>query len=513
MARNAEMTVLSIPQPRLTLEDVAAAAQGAQVALSRAGAQNIARAGDWMAGIIAAGKPVYGVNTGFGALADKAIPLDKVSELQLNLIRSHAAGAGEPLKPDEVRAAMFLRANMLSKGYSGVSRDLVEQMLALLNRGVVPVVPEFGSVGASGDLAPLAHIALVLVGRGDAWFKGRRMKGAAALRAAGIEPYCLRPKEGLSLINGTEVMAAIGALAILNAERLSGIADLAGALTCVATKANPRVFAPDLQRLKPHPGQAKSAANLYAYLRGARFDHARVQDAYSIRCMPQVHGAARDGIAFGRGICETEINSVTDNPVLMGTPPQGKSEHSTFDIRHSTSPAMVSGGNFHGEAIAFALDMLAIALTQLAAISERRIFRLLDPNLSGLPAFLVAEPGLNSGLMIAQLLAASLVTDCKQLSAPASIHSLPTSANQEDFVSMGMNSALKARKVLDHLATVLATEILCAAQGIELSHHPIPPGLAPALSRIRAQVPPFRADREIHPAIAKIKSLLPDIGA
>ena len=258
------MTVLSIPQPRLTLEDVAAAAQGAQVALSRAGAQNIARAGDWMAGIIAAGKPVYGVNTGFGALADKAIPLDKVSELQLNLIRSHAAGAGEPLKPDEVRAAMFLRANMLSKGYSGVSRDLVEQMLALLNRGVVPVVPEFGSVGASGDLAPLAHIALVLVGRGDAWFKGRRMKGAAALRAAGIEPYCLRPKEGLSLINGTEVMAAIGALAILNAERLSGIADLAGALTCVATKANPRVFAPDLQRLKPHPGQAKSAANLYA---------------------------------------------------------------------------------------------------------------------------------------------------------------------------------------------------------------------------------------------------------
>ena len=479
----------ALPQTRLALTDVAAAAGGAKVRLSAQGRQQIVAAQRRIARIIAAGKPVYGVNTGFGALADKAIPPDKIAELQVNLIRSHAAGAGNPLRRAEVRAAMFLRANMLSKGFSGVSPELVGAIIDLLNHDIVPVVPETGSVGASGDLAPLAHIALALLGRGEVFYKGRRGKAAAALKSAGLQPHRLQPKEGLSLINGTEVMAALGTLGVLRAERIAGVADLAGALTAAATGASPRVFEPDLHRLKDHRGQAESAGNVRAYLRDADFDRTRVQDAYSIRCLPQVHGAAREGIAFARRTCEIEINSVTDNPVLL-------------------RDTAVSGGNFHGAQIALALDTLAIALTQLAAISERRTFRLLDPKLSGLPAFLVPDPGLNSGLMIAQMLAASLVTDCKLSAAPASVHSLPTSAGQEDFVSMGMNSALKARRVNDAVETVLAVELLCACQALELSKRRVPPALRPALARIRSAVPPLRSDRELAPDIESVRDAL-----
>jgi histidine ammonia-lyase len=418
--------------------------------------------------------------------------VDKLCELQNNLIMSHAVGTGELLTRHEVRAVMFLRANMLSKGFSGIRCKLVEYLVEMLNRDIVPVVYEYGSVGASGDLAPLAHIALVIIGRGEAFHKGRRLSGRAALAAAGMKPYSLQPKEGLSLVNGTEVMAALACLATLQAERLADLADLAGAMTAAALGANPRAFAPDLQRLKPHTGQQTVARNIRAYLAGARPARGRIQDAYSIRCIPQVHGAAREGIAFARKTTETEINSVTDNPLII----DGES---------------VSGGNFHGAAVALALDNLAIALTQLAAISERRTFRLLDPKLSNLPAFLVRDAGTNSGMMITQLLVASLLTDCRMLSAPASVQSVPTSAGQEDFVSMGVNSALKVRRIIEHLTTILATELLCAAQGLELSGRPMPAGLRKSFRTIRTVVPFLEHDRELHLDIKHLRQILVDL--
>jgi len=484
--------MIALPRNNIRLEDIQAAARGAELRLSPRGYRLIAAGRKTIMKILEERQPVYGVNTGFGALADKAIPLEKITELQRNLVMSHAVGCGNPLTREEVRAAMFLRANMLSKGFSGVRCKLVEQILTMLGHDVVPVVYESGSVGASGDLAPLAHIALVIIGRGEAFVKGRRMTGARALRAAGLQPYVLQPKEGLALINGTEVMTAVGALAALRAERLLGLADLAGAATCAALGANPRVFRPDLHALKPHPGQQFVAARLGRFLRGGEFDRKRVQDAYSIRCMPQVHGAARAGVEFARRLLEAEANSVTDNPLLLGG-------------------SAVSGGNFHGAAIALGLDTMAIALTQLAAISERRIFRLLDPKLSGLPPFLAPDAGVNSGLMVVQMLAATLVTDCKLLAAPASVHSLPTSADQEDFVSMGMNSAVKARNVCDKAETVIALELLCAAQGLDLSGKRTPARLRPALRKLRVAVPVLKQDRELYTDIANIKSLLPEL--
>jgi len=433
-------------------------------------------------------KPTYGVNTGFGALVEKTIPNDRLCELQENLVASHAVGAGELLARNEVRAAMFLRANMLSKGFSGVRCKLVEHLTDMLNRDVVPVVYEYGSVGASGDLAPLAHIALAAIGRGEAFFKGKRMSGRAALRAAGLGPYQLQPKEGLSLINGTEVMAGVASLLVLNAEKLADLADLAGAMTAAALGANPRAFARDLQCLKPHAGQRTSARNIREHLLGAGNTNHRIQDAYSIRCMPQVHGAARDGIGFAHTTTEIEINSVTDNPLIIGN-------------------ASVSGGNFHGAVLALALDTLAIALAQIAGISERRTFRLLDPRLSSLPAFLTHDPGVNSGMMISQLLVASMLTDCRMLSTPASVQSVPTSAGQEDFVSMGMNSALKARRVVRLLTTILSVELMCAVQGLELSGRPTPAGLAKTFRRVRRVVPKLVRDRELYRDITRIERI------
>jgi histidine ammonia-lyase len=442
--------------------------------------------------MLKSGRPVYGVNTGFGALADKAIPDDRLCELQENLIMSHAVGAGGLLTQQEVRAAMFLRANMLSKGFSGVRCKLVEHLVEMLNRNVTPVVYEYGSVGASGDLAPLSHIALAMTGRGEALFGGKRMSGGEALKAAGLKPYELQPKEGLALINGTEVMAGIAALLVLDAEKLADLADLSGAMTAAALGANPRAFAPDLQRLKPHAGQGASARNLRRYLSGVGNAGRRIQDAYSIRCMPQVHGAVRDGISYARATTEIEINSVTDNPLIV-------------------RDASVSGGNFHGAAIALALDTMAIALTQSAGISERRTFRLLDTTLSGLPSFLTRDAGTNSGMMIAQLLVASLLTDCRILSTPASIQSVPTSAGQEDFVSMGMNGVLKARRVVDHLRTILAIELMCAVQGLELSGRPVPTGLATAFRGVRKIVPPLDRDRELYRDIARLETAAMDL--
>lgn len=483
------MGIVLIPKPRLTLADVQRVAQGLPVKLSAAGHQRIARARKVVSGIIAAQQPVYGINTGFGALADRTIPVEEITRLQRNLILSHAVGAGELLRPEEVRAIMFLRANMLSKGFSGVRCRLVEQLVNMLNRGVIPCVPEYGSVGASGDLAPLAYIAAVVIGEGAALWNGERLPGSWALKAAGLEPYELQPKEGLALTNGTEAMSGIGALTVLRAERLADWADKSGALTAAALGADPRVFAPALYQLKPHSGVKTVAANLADWLRGSEADKTRVQDAYSLRCMPQVHGAAREGIAFARKTVETEINSVTDNPVIIGL-------------------TAIAGGNFHGSVLALALDTLAIAMTQLAGIAERRIFRLLDSKLSGLPAFLIPKPGTNSGLMITQFLAASLVTECKLLAAPASVHSLPTSAGQEDYVSMGMNSALKARKICQHVETILAIELLCAAQAIDLAGRRLPRGLSRLHQKIRALVPFAAQDRFWDQDIGQLRSIL-----
>jgi histidine ammonia-lyase len=484
--------MISLPRRALRLEDVHSVSRGAKVALSAQGHELIGKARHDITRMLGARVPVYGVNTGFGALVDTAIPDDKLRDLQLNLVASHAVGAGDPLTREEVRAAVFLRANMLSKGFSGVRCKLVEHLIGMLNRDVVPVVYEYGSVGASGDLAPLAHIALVVTGRGEAFYKGRRMSGRAALRAAELKPYELQPKEGLSLINGTEVMAALASLTVLRAERIADLADLAGALTAAALGANQRAFAQDLQLLKPHRGQQLSARNIRRYLVGVRQTAGRIQDAYSVRCMPQVHGAAREGVALARAIADTEINSVTDNPLII-------------------NGSSVSGGNFHGAAIALALDALAIALTQLAAISERRTFRLLDPKLSGLPPFLTQDAGVNSGMMITQLLAASLLTDCRILSTPASVQSVPTSGGQEDFVSMGMNSALKARRIVDHLTTILAVELLCSAQAIQLSGRPVPPRLRRVLRKIRSVVPFLARDRELYQDIAQLRAILPTL--
>jgi histidine ammonia-lyase len=484
--------MIAIPRSGLRLEDVRTVAAGARLKLSRFGHRLIGNARRQVVQILDAGQPVYGVNTGFGALVDTAIPVDRLCELQNNLVMSHAVGTGDPLSRPEIRAAMFLRANMLSKGYSGVRCKLVEHLIEMLNRDVVPVVYEYGSVGASGDLAPLAHIALAVIGRGEAFYKGKRMNGKTALARAGLKPYSLQPKEGLSLINGTEVMAALAALACLRGKQLADLADLAGAMSAAALGVNSRAFAADLQRLKPHPGQQASARNLRNYLAGAKPAFGRIQDAYSIRCIPQVHGTTRDGITFVRKTIETEINSVTDNPLI---------------INH----ASISGGNFHGAAIAQALDILAIALTQSAVISERRTYRLLDHKLSGLPAFLVQDAGTNSGMMILQLLVASILTECRILSAPASVLSVPTSAGQEDVVSMGMNSALKARRIVDHLTTILVVELICAAQALELSSRTVPAGLRNALRRIRSVVPFLVRDRELHQDITRLKAIAIDL--
>jgi histidine ammonia-lyase len=480
--------MISLPKVGLRLEDVRTIACGARLKLAPLGHKLIGNARRQVVQMLEAGHPVYGVNTGFGALVDNAIPVDRLCELQNNLIMSHAVGTGDLLAREEVRAAMFLRANMLSKGYSGVRCKLVEHLIEMLNRDVVPVVYEYGSVGASGDLAPLAHIALAAVGRGEAFYKGKRISGKAALTRAGLKPYSLQPKEGLSLINGTEVMAALASLSCLRAEKIADLSDLAGAMSALALGANARAFAPDLQRLKPHPGQQISARNIRGYLAGAKPAPGRIQDAYSIRCIPQVHGTMRDGMSFARSIIETEINSVTDNPLII-------------------NGASISGGNFHGAAIALALDTLAIALTHAAVISERRTFRLLDSKLSGLPPFLIRDAGTNSGMMIAQLLVASILTDCRILSSPASVLSVPTSAGQEDVVSMGMNSVLKARRIVDLLTTILVVELICAAQAVELSEMPVPVGLRKAFRGIRSVVPFLVRDRELYLDIARLKSI------
>ena len=429
----------------------------------------------------------YGINTGFGRFVSQSIPEEQTEELQLRLLRSHACGVGEPYPTEIVRAAMLLRANALAKGNSGARIDTVELLLDCLSRGVLPRVPSRGSVGASGDLAPLAHLALPLVGEGEAWYQGELLPGAEALAAAGLEPTRLAAKEGLSLVNGTQFMAAYGALGVVRARRLAKAADIGCALSLEALQGSRTSFIPQIHRLRPLRGQADSAANVLRLLEGSAINEAhkwcdKVQDAYSLRCAPQVHGAGRDLLDYVSYTVTTELNSATDNPLVL-----------------VEDELLVSNGNFHGQPVAFALDALAMACSELANISERRVERLVNPNLSdGLPAFLTADGGLNSGFMIPQYVAASLVSENKSLCHPASVDSIPTSAGQEDHVSMGNAAGLKAWQVLANTERALAIELLAGAQGVEFLA-PLEPGVGvrAAHAFVRSLSPRLRDDRPL----------------
>lgn len=493
--------ILELHGDRLHLEDVERVAYGPEIPEVRLAAESRTRveaARAFVERLVEEGEVVYGLTTGFGALAEMVIPPDRIRELQVNLIRSHAAGIGEPLSEAETRAVTLLRANVLALGHSGVRPVIIELLAELLNRRVHPIIPERGSVGASGDLAPLSHLALVLIGEGEAIYEGERISGAEALGRAGLEPVVLEAKEGLALNNGTQVMAGVGILALLKAERAVETAEVAGAMSLEALTGTPDPFDPLIQGVRPHPGQATSAERLRTLLADSeireshRHDDPRVQDAYSLRCMPQVHGSARQGLAFVRQVLEIEANSATDNPLIF-----------------PEEERVISGGNFHGQPVAQALDMLKMVCADLASISERRIARLVDPALSGLPAMLTPEPGVNSGLMLAQIGAAALVSELKQVATPASIDSVPTDANKEDHVSMGMAAALQARQAVALLESVLALELLTAAQGLEFLR-PLRPGkgVEMAYELIRDVVAPLERDRVLAPDIAALEGLV-----
>ncbi len=444
---------------------------------------------------------VYGVNTGFGALAETRIPPESIRQLQVNLVRSHACGVGEPLAPEVVRAMVALRAQVLAMGHSGVRPEVIDALLALLEADVVPVVPSRGSVGASGDLAPLAHLALVLVGEGEAFFGGERLEGSEALRRAGLSPLRLEAKEGLSLVNGTQMMLALGGIALLEAERLCRQADVVGAMSLDALKGSARPFQARIQAVRPHPGQAAVASNLRRLLQDSEVmeshrDCHKVQDPYSLRCMPQVHGASRDLLAWVRQVLEREVVAVTDNPLVF--------------VEDGGGADVVSGGNFHGQPLALALDAAATAVAELANVAERRIEQLVNPALSsGLPPFLAPRSGLDSGFMMAQVTAASLIVENRVLCHPASVDSIPSSAGKEDHVSMGSVSALKLWQVLGHTRRVLAIEAMVAAQGLEL-RRPLRPGrgVEAAWAAVRERVASLQTDRPLYRDMAACEELL-----
>ncbi len=489
----------------LSIADVVAVARGrASAELGDGGRARMAPAREVVERLVAEGRQAYGVSTGFGLLASTAVAPGDLEELQRRIVLSHATGIGDPLDVEVVRAMQLLRARTLTQGYSGVRPLVVEALLALLAAGVTPVIPEHGSVGASGDLAQLAHLALPLLGEGEVLVGGERAPAAEGLRRAGLSPLTLSYKEGLSLVNGTEGMLALACLAVADAEALAATADVACAMSIEGLLGTDRPFQARVHELRPHPGQRDSAANLRRLLAGSPIlashrhsDHA-IQDAYSLRCAPQVHGACRDVVAFARGVAERELGSVTDNPVVF-----------------ADSGDVVSVGNFHGEPLAFVLDFLAVALAELADISERRVDRLLDPALNhGLPPFLASDPGLNSGLMLAQYTAAALVSDCKVLAHPASVDSIPTSGNQEDHVSMGWTAGLKLRRVVANVRRTVAIEALCAAQAIDLrvaqaadQGESLAPGpaVAAVLGRLRRDVATLGSDRYLAPDLAAVE--------
>lgn len=504
------MRTVVINGDALTVADVVDVARGqarAQLGADVAGRMAASRA--VVAGAVERGDVVYGVTTGFGALADVSVARENLEQMQRALVLSHAAGVGEPLADDVVRAVLLLRARTLAAGFSGVRTELPTRLLELLDRGLLPVVPCKGSVGASGDLAQLAHLALPLIGEGRLRAEGStELTGRPArelLEEHGIEPLVLGPKEGLALLNGTEPMQALLAFSIADAELLTKAADVACAMSVEALLGTDRPYDERVQALRPHPGQLASAANLRRLLAGSpllashRHSTHAVQDSYSLRCAPQVHGAVRDVLAHCRRVLETELGAVVDNPVIVSGP-----DGTGFEV--------MSTGNFHGEPLAFAADMLAMALAELASISERRVDRMLDPAFSrGLPPFLAPAAGTNSGYMLAQYTAAAVVSDNKVLTHPASVDTIPTSGNQEDHVSMGWGAVRKLREVVANVRTTLAVELVCAAQGIDLRADIAVPAAATGAvhARLRRESAAMYADREVAPQLAGADALLP----
>ena len=492
--------MIELDGQQLTIEQVARVASGEEgVSLAASARGRMEASRGVVERIVAESRVVYGVNTGFGKLSDVTVPADELRELQLNLVRSHACGVGPPLSEEETRAMTLLRANVLALGFSGARPAVAETLLAMLGRGVHPVIPETGSVGASGDLAPLSHLALCAVGEGEAFYKGERLPGGEALRRAGVEPLTLEAKEGLALLNGTQALTAVGALALERAERLARTADVSGAMSLEALKGTPAAFDERIHRARPHRGQVEVAAHLRELLRDSeiRASHLvgdpRVQDAYSLRCMPQVHGACRDALRHARAAVELETGAATDNPLVF-----------------ADTGEVVSGGNFHGAPLALAFDYCAIALVHLGNIVERRVDRLVNPDENeGLPAFLTARAGVESGYMVTQIVAVALLNECKVLAHPATTDNLPTDGGKEDHVSMGMTAALKLRRIVERVELVVAVELLAAAEGLE-HRAPLLPGRGArrAYEAVRAHAPRLARDRALAPDIERVAGAL-----
>jgi histidine ammonia-lyase len=485
---------------KLTIEQVVTVARGyAPAILPQAARRRMQRSRKWVERAVKERDVVYGVTTGFGWFQNISIPPEKIRQLQRNLILSHCSGVGEPFEDEVVRAMLVLRANALAKGVSGIRVSTVETLVEMVNRRVHPVVPAQGSVGASGDLAPLAHIAAVLIGEGEAYFQRRRMSGARAMKAAGLRPVVLEAKEGLALTNGTQAMTALGALALYDAQILADAADIAAAMTLEAVKGKTMPFSARVHKLRPHAGQSRSARNIRSMVRGSELvdgvdddTRGKVQDSYSLRCAPQVHGASRDAFSFVDRVLEKEINSATDNPLIL-----------------PDDEVAYNAGNFHGQPVALPLDFLGLAVAELGSISERRTAKLLDRNHSyGLPPFLAAHGGLESGLMIAQYTAAALASENKVLIHPASGDSIPTSANQEDHVSMGTIAARQTREIVKNVRQILAIELLCAVQALDGRRDPPGNRTRQVYDAIRAVVPEMKGDRVLSSDIGKLDSLV-----
>lgn len=496
----------------LTFEQVYAVAHGGpnapRIEVGPEAARLVTRAADAVQTLLKRGTIAYGITTGFGAFKDRIIPPEQVEQLQRNILVSHAVGVGKPFDIPTTRAIMLIRANTLARGHSGIRLSTLQLLVEMLNRGIHPVIPEKGSLGASGDLAPLAHMALPLIGEGVVEYQGQVINGAEAFRRAGLEPVRLAAKEGLALTNGTSIMTALGVLQTLRAERYSQTADIAGCLSLESLNGTDLAFDARIHALRPYPRQQECAAYLRHLLEGSQFtrEHSslNVQDAYTLRCIPQVHGAVRDAIAYARWIFEIELNAVTDNPLIF--------------IDDSDEITVLSGGNFHGEPLAIAMDYLAFAVAELGNISERRVMRLTDEcsNTHVLPAFLTREGGLNSGFMILQYTAAALATENKVLSHPASVDSIPTSANVEDHVSMGATAALKLRSVLDNVERILAIELMSAAQGVDFRRQVIGAekvlgqGTRHAYALLRQHIPFIESDTPMSGYIEKTRLLVAD---
>ncbi|MBB6215646.1 histidine ammonia-lyase [Anaerosolibacter carboniphilus] len=491
------MNKILIDGNSLTIEDVIKVARnGYQIDITDEAAEKVKKSRAVVDDFIENGKVVYGITTGFGKFSDVVITGDETRDLQRNLIISHACGVGNPFSEEIVRAIMLLRANALSKGFSGIRLSTLKTLIEMLNKGVHPVIPEKGSLGASGDLAPLSHMVLVMLGEGEAFYKGKRLPGREAMKEAGIEPIHLTSKEGLALINGTQVMTAVGTLTVYDTIKLIKLADIGAALTLEALNGITDAFDPRVHEVRPHHGQKITAENILTLTQGSRATtkqgDIRVQDAYTLRCIPQIHGASRDALDYVINKINIEINAATDNPLIF-----------------ADDQTVISGGNFHGQPMALAFDFLGIAIAELANVSERRIERLVNPQLSGLPAFLTEKGGLHSGFMIAQYAAAALVSENKVLAHPASVDSIPSSANQEDHVSMGTIAARKAKDILFNATNVLAIELMAAAQAIDFKDpEALGKGTKVAYMKIREQVATLHEDRIMYLDINKCANLI-----